>query len=186
MCNSTGSFRIKGHNCFFSQSFIFLSHHGGTDTKRTSIQCYCYGSSHNYVPRVLVPLIQTENTLEVFRYIPMISAPQHSPTPEHHSHSEIRSPHYTMSLVTLNCRSRGPAPYIGPQTISRTFLIIPESSGTLYRRPFLDRSRQHENSREATRHFRNVPNCAVYRNYVITERRNLNTLRIILRDAWET
>ena len=37
---------------------------------------YCYGSSHKSVPRVLFPLFQAENTLEVFRYIPMISAPQ--------------------------------------------------------------------------------------------------------------
>ena len=44
----------------------------------TILRTYCYGSSHNSVLRVLVPLIQAENTLEVFRYIPMISAPQHS------------------------------------------------------------------------------------------------------------
>ena len=81
----------------------------------------------------------------------------------------LGGPHYTRSLTILNCRSRGPSPYVGPQTLSRTFLIIPENSGTLHRRPFLDRSRQHENSREAARHFWNVPNCAVYRNYAITE-----------------
>ena len=44
-------------------------------------------------------------------------------------------------------------------------------------RPFPDRSIQHEISREAARHFRNVPNCAFYRNYAITEWRNLSTLR---------
>ena len=38
----------------------------------------CYGSSHKSVLRVLVHLIQAENTLEVFRYVPTISAPQHS------------------------------------------------------------------------------------------------------------
>ena len=99
----------------------------------------------------------------------------------------LGGPHYTRSLTILNSRSRGPAPYTyrGPQTISRTFLIIPENPGTLYRRPFLDRSRQHENSREAARHLRNVSNCAVYRNYTITEWRNLNTLRTIPRDAGE-
>ena len=98
----------------------------------------------------------------------------------------LGGPHYTRSLALLNCRSREPAPYIGPQTISRTFLIIPEDSATLYKRPFLDRSRQHENSREAARHFRNVPKCAVYRNYAITKWRNLNTLRTIPRHAGET
>ena len=98
----------------------------------------------------------------------------------------LGDPHYTRSLALLNCRRRGPVPYIGPQTISRTFLIIPENSGSLYRRPFLDRSRQHQISREAARHFRNVPSCAVYRNYAITEWRNLNTLRTIPRDAGET
>ena len=70
-------------------------------------------------------------------------------TPEHHHHSEVRT-------------TQGHS-YIGPQTLSRTFLIIPDNLRTLYRRPFLDRSRQHENSREAARHFRNVTNCAVYR-----------------------
>ena len=30
---------------------------------------YCYGSSHKSIPRVLVPLIQVENYLEVFRYV---------------------------------------------------------------------------------------------------------------------
>ena len=129
---------------------------------------YCYGSSHKSVPRVLVPLIQAENTMEVFRYISMISAPTTlSLTPEHHHHSEVRTTQGSLAL--LNSRSRGPAPYIGPQTLSRTFLIIPDNSGTLHRRPCLDRSRQHGNSREAARHFRNVPNCAVYRNYAITE-----------------
>ena len=100
--------------------------------------------------------------------------------------SPLGDPHYTRSLALLNCRRWGPAPYIGPQIISRTFLIIPENSGTLYRRPFLDRSRQRKISREAARHFRNVPKCAVFRNYVITEWRNLNTLCTIQRDAGET
>ena len=54
----------------------------------------------------------------------------------------LEGPHYTRSLALLNCGSRGPAPYIGPHTVSGTFLIIPENSGTLYMRPFLDRSRQ--------------------------------------------
>ena len=102
-------------------------------------------------------LIQAENALEVFRYILIFSAPQHS-----HTTTTRRSALHKVTRTT-NCRSRGPAPYIGPQTISRTFLIIPENSETLYRRPFLGRSGQHENSREAARHFRNVPNCAVYR-----------------------
>ena len=102
----------------------------------------------------------------------MTSAPQHSHWLQNTTTTrEVRT---TQSLAQLNCRSRWPAPYIGPQTISRTFLIIPENPGTLYRRPFLDCSRQHENSREAARHFRNVPNCVVYRNYAITEWRNLN------------
>ena len=81
--------------------------------------------------------------------------------------TEERGP--VIQRINRDLRSRGSVPYIGPQTLSRTFLIIPEISGTLYRRPFLDRSRQHENSREAARHFRNVPNCAVYRNYESTE-----------------
>ena len=120
-------------------------------------------------------LIQAENTLEVFRYISMISAPQHS----HRLQNTTTTRRFTLHKVTrtTDCRSRVPAPYIGPQTISRTFLIIPENSGTLSRRPFLDRSRQHENSREAARHFRNVLNSAVYRNYAITEWRNLNPSR---------
>ena len=86
-------------------------------------------------------------------------------TSEHHHHSEVRT---TQGHSHYSTADAG-APYIGPRTISRTFLIIPENSGTLYRRPFLGRSRQHEISREAARHFRNVPNCAIYRNYAITE-----------------
>ena len=33
-----------------------------------------------------------------------------------------------MSLALLTAEAGGPAPYIGPQTLSRTFLIIPENS----------------------------------------------------------
>ena len=144
---------------------------------------YCYGSFHKSVPRVLVPSRQRTlwKSSDIFRW-----SVHHNTLTDSRTPPPLGGPHYARSLALLNCRSRGPAPYIGPQTLSRTFLIIPENSGTLYSRLFLDRSRQHENSQEAARHFRNVPNCAVYRNHAITEWHNLNTLRIILRDAGET
>ena len=48
---------------------------------------------NNFLQGEMVPSIQAENTLEVFRYIPMISAPQHCLRyhchAEHHSHSEV-------------------------------------------------------------------------------------------------
>ena len=108
-----------------------------------------------------------------------------SPTPEHHHHSEVRTTQGHSHNWTAEAGGRLLI-YIGPQTLSRTFLITPDNSGTLHRRPFLDRSRQHGNSREAARHFRNVPNCAVNRNYAVAEWRNHNTLRTIPRDAGET
>ena len=82
--------------------------------------------------------------------------------------SEMRSALHKVTRTT-ELPKPGPGSLYRSQTLARTFLIIPEISGTLYRRPFLNRSRQHDNSWEAARHFWNVPNYAVYRNYAVVE-----------------
>ena len=95
-----------------------------------------------------------ESPLALQRRPSQVSAPH----PETKSYATA---HNTTSLATLNCRGRMHAPYIGSHSLSRTFLIITDESGTLHRRPLLGRSRQNVKSPEAARQFRNVPNCAV-------------------------
>ena len=77
---------------------ILKNRHTASGLICTNHAWYCYGSSHKSVPRVLVPLIQAENTLEVFRYIPMISAPQHS---DSRTPPPLGGPHYTRSRCVL-------------------------------------------------------------------------------------
>ena len=91
-------------------------------------------SSRKSEPRVLVPLIQTENTREVFRYILMISAPQVSL--RYHGYADSRTPqplggpNCTRSLATLNYRAWSPLLiWVPPQSVSiLTFLIITDKS----------------------------------------------------------
>ena len=112
-CHIRSANTPETHTMWFNPLETRINHTNSPQISHFLKLKYCYGSSRKSVPRVLVPSVQTENTLEVFRYIPMISAPQHS--------------HWLQNTTTTRRSAL--------HKVSRTTELPKPRAGSLYRSP---------------------------------------------------